>query len=326
MPKLYSVTATNRAAWLADRRRRITASDVAPILGLGLYSRTPLSVWEEKTSSEPIRESAPSVEKRWGLMMEDDIVSLYAEETGAKLLDEQAYWTHAGDPLFSATLDGVVERDGELRVLELKSVHPGSKVAKLLGPQDTDELPEAILLQVQMQLEIADLERADVAVLLGSPPLRIYSVRRERGLFSAIAPRLRSWWEDHVQRRVAPGITDADDVRAVLSIHAKREGEKLIHDPRIRAEIDRFLFLDAIAKEIDSEKKKIRAGLASFLGACSRAQTEDGAYVLATKEITRKGYTVEATTFQDFRVRGPKVPDSLVMIPVPTPYSGKESA
>ncbi len=52
-------------------------------------------------------------------------------------------------------------------------------------------------------------------------------------------------------------------------------------------------------------KDAAKARLMHAMGSASIGRLSDGT-VLTRKEIARKGYTVEATTYVDFRIRSPK--------------------
>jgi len=74
----------DKEKWLEERRKGVTATDISAISGLNPY-HTIYDVFLEKLDLiEPMQETAPM---RWGRKMEPVLADVYAQMTGATLIN-----------------------------------------------------------------------------------------------------------------------------------------------------------------------------------------------------------------------------------------------
>ena len=115
---------------LQERKDRITATDVAAIMGTSPW-KTKYDVWIEKClDMEPI---VPSPAMLWGSLMEDDIIT-YAEARLREHFDDPSIKaTRVGirrkhaNGIMSATLDSVLQgRDEAIEAKTHAAIHPKS--------------------------------------------------------------------------------------------------------------------------------------------------------------------------------------------------------
>jgi len=185
---------TDRAAWLAARKRGVGASEAAAVLGLNPYC-SPLEVYLRKTGELP--DVAENAAMRWGTKLEEAIAQAYTEETGepveAQPLVRSDEW-----PWMFATVDRLSAGG---RVVEIKNV--GARMAEQWGDPGTDDVPVPYLLQVNHQLAVTGRRFADLAVLIGGSDFRIYPLERNNRLIDAMVAAERAFWE-RVERRQPP--------------------------------------------------------------------------------------------------------------------------
>src|SRR5438105_4315280 len=192
--------------WLAERRKGIGGSDVAPILGLSPW-RKPIDVWLEKKG---LVDELPSPNREFimqlGLDLEPVIARLYERQTGKHLtLPFPMHWVHKQQPVLMASPDRFVE--GESTGVELKSE---SAYSDKFGDPGTDEVPPYYLLQVAHYMAVLDYESWDVAVLHAGSRFATYTVRRDRELEAAVTEQLLAWWEKYIIKDTPPDVDGSE--------------------------------------------------------------------------------------------------------------------
>lgn len=173
------------AAWHAQRRQGIGASDVPAIAGISTYAK-PIDVWQQKVGLVEPQAETPLT--RWGHLLEPVIADEFTTVTGIKVRRLSRAVHYRDWPVLFAHLD----RTAGDAILECKS----AMSSKGWGETGTNEIPDAVALQVQAQLAAADREVAHVAALIGYRDFRHYTIQRDRALFDeAIMPLLREFWQ-----------------------------------------------------------------------------------------------------------------------------------
>lgn len=197
---------TLTAEQLALRQTGIGASEIAAVAGLDPH-RTPLDVWMLKRGlDEPFAGNAFT---RWGERLEAVIAGAYAEVRGV-LLDTRDTLRHPGEPWMLATPDRVVldSAGGEERLLQVKN--RGLRQADRWGEPGTDQVPDEVAAQCHWEMAVAGLHLCDVAVLIGGNDFRIYTLRRDPEIETALTGIGRRFWFDQVVAGVRPEPTASD--------------------------------------------------------------------------------------------------------------------
>lgn len=189
--------ATERRAWLEERRSGIGGSDVANILGEG-YS-TPLDVYLSKIGEVEELDSAPI--KR-GRALEPVAIDLYRELTG-RVVDSSFAGVirdhHA--PMLIASIDSAVFRDGGQRgVLEIKA--PGLRSFSQMRDKG---IPKAYILQIQHYLGVTGFQFGSFAAFSAERwEMLHFDVERDDELIGNMREMVIKWWNDHVVARRPP--------------------------------------------------------------------------------------------------------------------------
>lgn len=212
---------------------RIGGSDLAALIGRSPWG-TPFTLYARIVSAlegraMPHEDSAP---KRRGRVLEKAVLSLYAEETGARLLPGPKL-THPHLPYVRASLDALADRDG-VRVVDAKTA--GLSEVRKWGEPGTDEVPEYMLYQLVFYAGIfagwenAPGGTADIAALVGGD-LRVYHVPWDAELFGMLEQAVERFWVDHVAPRRPPPITEPlTDLPAIGALYPRHEGEARAFD------------------------------------------------------------------------------------------------
>ncbi len=141
----------------------IGASEIAAACGISRY-RSRYGLWLEKTGRAPA--FAGNVNTRLGLLLEPRARQLYADATGHSVWTPPCSMFHPSIAWARATPDGIVEpRATSRHGLQIKCV------GYFIGKRMRYELPLEYEAQCQWEMFVADLDRVDLAVLVGSDEL-----------------------------------------------------------------------------------------------------------------------------------------------------------
>lgn len=179
------IACQSREEWLTVRRAFVTASNVAVVLGESPFS-TPSQLWSEMSGL--VKSSTEEAEwMKWGSRLEDAIARGYVEENGGTLISLGALTVLQSlrYPWMAATLDRLVEVNGELMVLECKNV------SSLKADEWEDEPPLHYQIQVQAQLACTGLKRGVLVALIGGNRLAWFIIDRNDEFIDAAAGAAR---------------------------------------------------------------------------------------------------------------------------------------
>lgn len=275
---------TDREAWLAERRRYLGATDVAAIVGLSPYS-SPLTVWLEKTGrAEPQPMSAVMLR---GLRLEPYIAQLYSEEQGEPVVRAEPV-QHPQCSYLRATPDyRVAGPDDPIPYyVECKSHSP--RVAHEYGPEGTDEAPDREVVQVQWQMHVA-LERerpyggdpvtADLAVLFGVDDFRVYSIRYDGELASALEESARRFWRNHIDADIAPEPAGmAAEADAIARAWPRDTGATVVASPVVEEAIQQLQEARVAVAEASARREALEAIIKSAMGDASYLESSQGRF------------------------------------------------
>lgn len=165
-----------RKAWLDERKKYVTSTDVPVLFGQGYSGSSPIKLWSLKKGL--VKEDEPTTRMRLGRAFQDGILAEAALSLGMKVEAVDPYLLHKSEsrPWLATSLDGIAE-DG--RIVEAK-LH-GHYVTEL------EHLPHGWLYQVQAQLMVTEAPGAVLAVCEQGVDLKLFDVLPDEELQSEIA-------------------------------------------------------------------------------------------------------------------------------------------
>lgn len=274
-------------AWHERRREVYTASDMGVLFGLpGFGKRTLADVWFEKQYGLKTDNSTPST--RLGQKMEPLILD-EAETTLGRIVERQT-WVCKGQ--IGATLDGLCERDG--RPVE-------AKTSGLLWMADTewgdggDEVPSAILLQVQAQLLVTESDQAVVAAIIGGRGFMLYEIPRSEALINAMQQKAAAFMATLISEQPPDEPPQLETLKRI-----RRQPEKVLpRSDEIERLYQEFEEANALSKAAKGDKEHIQRKLLAMLGDAEAAECNGG--LLTYFEQSRKESFSAASSFRVLR-------------------------
>lgn len=189
-----------RDEWLQCRRQKVTASEVAALIGYNHFD-TAFDIFEQKVYN---KQKPQTLSMQRGNYMEPLIAKGYAEMTGAVMIAPhetidgvrwERLFEHPEDPLRAATPDYFAVTDDTFKYVECKDVSTFGQLRWI------DGIPEGYHIQIQYNLNIINAYLR----MLGQPP---------------VTADLAYWWNDRVE--IVKDITE-DEQRVELIAKAAKE-------------------------------------------------------------------------------------------------------
>jgi len=186
-------------AMITDRQRiqrmkSLGSSDAPAVLGVCPW-RSGYDLWLQKTNQVPPTEENPKM--RLGTILEAPLLKLAGERLGLKVVKPTSSFVGCY-PFFKANIDGMVNQAKRgADIVEIKTT--GSTDG--WGAQHTDEIPEAVKVQVAFQMSCSSSHTAHVAVLSGLFGLefKVYTVQYDSDYCGYVMARCEEWWRNHIE-------------------------------------------------------------------------------------------------------------------------------
>jgi putative phage-type endonuclease len=242
------ITEATRAAWLEQRGKAVGASEVAAVMGVDPYGKSPWAVWLSKVEPESATgtDAEPGSPMWWGLADEPRILEVYTHKTGRAIVSTQAWCPHLTLPL-AATLDAI---DDAGNVVEVKSVGRWSD----LGEEGTDEVPHHWILQAQAQLMChPSAARVHFAVRAGHD-VKLYTIEPNKDVQAQIAEEVEWFWGKVVAKE-DPDMGPSDVRAFVDRTPFDPDAEPVAGGDIIHGCVELYEFYDAQIASIRSEHR-----------------------------------------------------------------------
>lgn len=267
------------------RRRFITATDVPKLFGRSPWGSAADVFWDKVGTRRFTGNAATEA----GTLLEPSVIAWAHQQLGGVVSGD---WRVHENGINACSLDAMTI-DGE--PVEAKTtgiVGPGTP--HQWGDEGTDEIPEYYLLQVHAQLAVTGAPRAWVPALIGGRGFVMYRVQASPAINEAIARVSEQFWREHIEQNVQPEgcIPTLETMKGIRRTPGK---EVAIADELAADYLEKQAVAAAAAKDADQAKAALIAAL---------ADAETGAYSggkFTFAEQTRKGYTIEETTFRVLR-------------------------
>lgn len=293
----------NRQQFLEDRQKGIGSSDVAPILGLSKWSTaidvylSKVQPWTDQGKMEPQLE--------WGLRKEPAIAAAIVDHYGWRLDRVESVFRHPKYEFLAANPDRlVVAKSGVMmpKVRECCEIKTAAYPSDW-GEIDTAEIPQDYWLQAQHQLEVCDLDVCWVFVLIGACDFRRYRVERDPGYLELVLEPLQEFW-GKVQAKTPPDPDWAHPktLDSIKALYKPQPGKTVELDASAQNLVEHYESVSKEIKELERIKDESKAKLIEAMGGAELGILPSGQKI-TYRTVSRAGYTVEPTTYADFRIK-----------------------
>lgn len=288
-----------RADFLKRRKTGIGGSDVAAVLGLSKW-KTPYQLWLDKTSDTVEEEESEIL--HFGQVLEQVVADEYARRNGVKVQRRNRSYRHPEHPELIGNIDRYIVGGG---ILECKTADKFT--AHLWGENNSDEIPDYYLVQVQHYMHVTGYHEAALAVLIGGNEFRQYEVGYDKELAEFAAAKCVEFWQTFVAPRVAPPATRNDDL---AEYYRGRSGAAVTATPYVAKLVSELKEAKQRIKAEEAHADELAGAIKVFMGESSADTLLDAAGAkLATwkpaKDSVRRSTDWE-TLAADFKI-GPDI-------------------
>ncbi len=277
-------------AKLERRKKHLGSSDMAAVLGLSNY-QTAYDVWAMKTGRLPDNEGNAATEI--GNILEPAVLD-HAEKSLGNLIRNQ-YRSVKGEGIpIGSNVDALVVQTGE--PVEAKTVGMLFPSRERWGAENTDEVPDRVLVQATVHMLCTEQELCYVHALIAGRGFVPYLVRRDEDVVKGITDAAINFWEKYV-------LTDAPPDN---SLPTATTIKKMRREPKSIVSVDPALYVRAIRlKDIESKiKKKRDEAQIALLAALGDAEAgECGRGTVTYLEQEKKAYAVAASKYRVCRFK-----------------------
>lgn len=239
------------------RETYLGGSDIAAIMGLGAYGKTPYSTYLAKIGEvheemDPQRKKFLERRKRW----EGPIVEMLREEFDAEIVGINHRYQDSEHPFLAAEIDFEWrDHDGAIQNGEIKTVSPfafGESAG--WGEPGTDEIPVHYAAQVMHGLGITQRTTGIVAAMVGLDSMIFYRVERDDETIADMRERAVDFWQHHVIPRVPPEPVSLTDV---MQMTRKMSGKPVDLDDEMAKWLKDIAKIRANRKAFEDDEKEI---------------------------------------------------------------------
>lgn len=202
MQALRLVSTLNQSLedWLDIRRTGLGGSDIAAICGLSRY-KSPMEVYLDKLGEIPPIEDNPKMKA--GRILEPVVADWFAEETGMKVMKQNAIFQHKSYPWMLANIDRWLP--GQNAGLECKNTAEFCR-----ADWEGSQAPAEYVLQCNHYMAITGADRWFIAVLIGGWDFQWRVIERDESLIQNLITIEREFWHKHVLAKIPPAFSHRD--------------------------------------------------------------------------------------------------------------------
>jgi putative phage-type endonuclease len=239
------------------RKNGIGASEAAIILGLSEYeNQTPLSVYLSKLpEAVPSGDTWPTMR---GKAMEGAVLDLYEWKYNTPLIRGLKTEYSKKHPVIFATPDSIKVIDGT----RVDAKTASARMTNKWGAEETDEVPTGYLVQMQVQMEVAEQTTSEIAsFLMGLDDVRRYCINYDAELCEMIAAAAKEFMK-RVENREPPDMVNSADVER---LYRKSAAEAIVATPAIENMYRTLVEVSARRKKLTKVEEGLQFEIKRYL-------------------------------------------------------------
>lgn len=256
MKRILDTRNCDKKTWLLARKKGLTGTDAAAIMGLNPYSSA-FQIYQDKIN--PDVEMYDNERLRQGRDFEEYVARRFCEETGLKVRRANALFQSDDYPFMLADFDRLIV--GENAGLECKTVSPYASSNWKDG-----NVPLHYLLQCQHYIAVSGAEKWFIAGLILGEGLVIHEIQRDEEMIQNLITIEERFWNENVIRRVMPEPDGTKSCAEQISkMYFKADGETTIDllgfDDALKRREELVQLIDKLDKEKATIDQKIQLQL-----------------------------------------------------------------
>jgi putative phage-type endonuclease len=297
------------AEWLSLRKQDITSTEVAALFASSPYM-TEFELYHRKAGTLTADTFEVNERMVWGNRLEAAIAFGVAEDFGL-IVEPMKVYARVPELRMGSSFDfkvvGIVEgfegdqsardmfRQHGHGILEVKNVDGLQFKRGWVEEGETIEAPLHIEFQVQAQLEVADLNWALIAPLVGGNTPKVVIRERDRDVGAAIMERVTTFWK-RVITNTPPEPDYLNDADTIGQLYVENDGSAidLSDDATLIARCIEYKAAAKDAKDADDRKKAARAEILTIIKAAKSVTTQGFKLSAGTNNAVFKAYRKEA--------------------------------
>jgi putative phage-type endonuclease len=256
--------AIRRVLWLDERRKHITSSDLAAIMGLPDAYGSPMGVFLEKQGL--LERGRESTFLEAGLRLQPVILEWYADQRQVAIEHSDPYelTVCADHPILAASLDARW-LNGDRRCVDAKNVRV--KKSEDWGPDDTDEIPARFVVQLHAQMECTGTrEVAELATLFAGADPGKFIVPYDPEIGAGIIEAAETFWAKHVAADIPPPVDGTEEWTRWLNSQRERRAGLVAATPEADGWAKRLRRARSIGERAEARELEARNHLALLIG------------------------------------------------------------
>lgn len=273
---IETIPVTDEQTWLQQRLKDVTSTEVSALYGLSPYLSA-FELFHQKRDQVVVR--IPENERmKWGKRLESVIAHGAAEEMGWDIAKFDVYMRDT-DARIGSSFDFQINSSSDGQgILEIKNVD-GIQYARnwIDDGQGNIEAPEHIELQVQHQMEVANVNWCAIVALVGGNTQKVVYRNRDRGIGQDIRTKVSEFWQRiDANRAPSPDYTmDAEFIIKQLRNQAE-DNVMLEANDMLQSMIKDYNFVAKEASDLLKIKEQKKAEILDMIGTASKVITPFG--------------------------------------------------
>jgi putative phage-type endonuclease len=285
---LLGVYEPNTEPWYELRSGGIGASEIAAVVGLSPYISA-FWLWHFKKGNIPGQAVSDAMD--WGHRLEPVVRDWFAERhPELTVRNTPGTYAHAERGWQRCNPDGLVVESGQGGAVALYEGKT-SRFSDGFGPTGSDQIPLAYRCQVQHSLDIFDLPRAYVAVLIGGNEPREYVIEADPADQAALREAGAKFWQS-LQDNDEPPIDCSDSTyEAVRKMH-----DDIDPDAQHPLDMDlwqKYLMHKVAANHHEAELQGVKSKILAAMSTARTATFNDEPVLRRQKSSTGTPYLKE---------------------------------
>jgi len=248
---------TNKQDWLENRLLDVTSTEVSCLFDLNPF-KSQFQLYNEK--KEKFVESFDNSRMYWGRKLEKSIAEGCAEELGFDIEPFNVYISNTKTRMGSS-FDYKITSGDEVGIMEVKNVDFLAYKDKWEDDgEGTIVAPPVYELQLQHQMEVADINWGCIVALVGGNTMKVVKRDRDRAIGEMLRTQVHHFW-DRIKLGMPPDIDFENNSQYLIKNVFNQTDPSLIlsSDENLDKLIDDYLTLNKAHKDNEKQLKGLKA-------------------------------------------------------------------